>query len=329
MSKPIRLTQPMARRLVLGGQGLNGRRPTGRGKARVAETIERLGYVQIDTISVVARAHHHMLWSRCPDYDPEMLHELQAQDRRVFEYWVRAACYVPMSDYRFYLPRMHAVAERKAGWFYNEEAKAVTDHVLERIRAEGPLGSVDFKAPEGKKRGSWWDWKPAKRALEMLFDAGLLMVTERRRFQRIYDVAQRVLPPDVDRSMPSAGEMGRFIVRRVLSAKGFAAARDLRWGWHGSPAAGSALGELVEAGEVVPVRVRGMDGESYAMASAVADARARAGKRQLHILSPFDGAVLDRRRTATLFGFDCKLECYLPEPKRRYGYFCLPVLWGD
>ena len=298
------------------------------GKEGVVQAVERLGYVQIDTISVIQRAHHHTIWSRCPDYTVDMLHELQATDRRVFEYWTRAACYLPMCDYRFSLPRKRAVAKEGNPWLNTAEVKVIAHHVLERIRTEGPLRSADFKDTR-KQRGSWWDWKPAKRALEMLFDTGELMVTERRGFQRVYDLTERVLPPETDVTFPEAGEIGRYVVRRVLGSRGFAISRDFRWERHRPSSVDEALRDLVATSEVVPVQIPGVKDQAYALAHAL-DAATRQTRRKklLHILSPFDGSVTDRRRLADLFGFDCKLECYFPADKRQYGYFCLPILWG-
>ncbi|MDA0321616.1 MAG: winged helix DNA-binding domain-containing protein [Verrucomicrobia bacterium] len=262
-------------------------------------------------------------------YAPEMLHELQAADRRVFEYWARAACYLPMSDYRYYLPRMRAVTKSQHNWFYTPEARAVTDHVLERIRDEGPLRSADFKHTR-KKRGSWWDWKPAKRALEMLFDMGKLMVTERRSFQRVYDLTERVLPPETNTTLPTSHEIGRFVVRRVLSTKGFAASGELCWERHRPASVDDALRELVDSGDVVAAHIPGREGPVFALCDAIDAATKRSRRKdRLHILSPFDNAVIDRRRLSALFDFDCKLECYFPASKRTYGYFCLPILWGQ
>jgi uncharacterized protein YcaQ len=231
-----------------------------------------------------------------------------------------------MSDYRFYTPRMRAVAASGHSWFYNEEAKKVTRHVLERVRSEGPLASADFKAPDDRRRGSWWDWKPAKRALEMLFDVGQLMVTERRKFQRVYDLTERVLPPDVDQTPPANDEMSRFIIRRALAARGIAREGELRWARR--PADAHALRELTDAGEVVPVEIQGLDDGTYYGLAASVEAPGRRTRKPLHILSPFNGLVMGRGRAWSLFGFQSKLECYLPEAKRRYGYFCLPILWG-
>lgn len=319
----MKISMPKARKLAILCQGLDAPWNLPKGKEGVAQVVERLGYVQIDTIAVVQRAHHHTLWSRRPDYTPQMLHELQAQDRRVFEWWGHAASYLPMCDYRYYLPRMRAFAERqKTRDWLGQNAQLVRD-VVARIRGEGPLGSSDFSAPEGK-RGPWWDWKPAKRALETLFNTGEVMVTERRNFQRIYDLTERVLPEGTDTTEPGKDENARFAIRRVLGGRGFASVDAMRY----TAGVSEAMEELVDSGEVVPVEIRGLgDEQHYALARNVEEASKRR-QRRVHILSPFDNLVIDRRRLRTLFGFDYRLECYLPAAKRQYGYFSLPVLWG-
>ena len=327
----MRISPAAARFLAISSQGLDGRWKLPKGKEGAARAVERLGYVQIDTIAVVQRAHHHTLWARCPDYAPEALDELQARDRRVFEYWCPAAAYLPMRDYRYSLRAMRGFAgSRRTRSFLDQHAVLVAD-VLGRIRREGPLASADFSAPPGRKRGPWWDWKPAKQALEALFSMGELMVTQRRNFQRVYDLAERVLPAGTDTSEPSAAEQARFEVRWAIARLGVARARELRRGWQAGQGAAAALAELVDAGEVTPVQVRGLDGQvCYALTESLERVpKRRGGRKRLHILSPFDGLVIRRDRLRELFGFDCKLECYLPAEKRRWGYFCLPILWGD
>lgn len=142
-----------------------------KGNEGVAQAIEHLGYVQIDTISVIERAHNHTLWTRRPDYEPNMLHELLAKDRRIFEYWGHAASYLPMCDFRFYLPQMKRYEEPHSKWEKDRVEKYghMMKPVLGRIRNEGALGSKDFEASVGTKTGNWWDWRPTKVALEMLF----------------------------------------------------------------------------------------------------------------------------------------------------------------
>jgi uncharacterized protein YcaQ len=314
---------------------LEGRTKLPKGKEGVARTIEALGYVQIDTISVVERAHHHTLWTRRPDYDHEMLHELQAKDRRVFEYWGHAASYLPMSDYRFYIPQMRQFENPKSSWMRRrlEKHGHMMGAVLDRIRAEGPLCSKDFEPPPGTKRGTWWDWKPAKVALELLFWQGKLMIDERRSFQRVYDLTERVLPESVDTRVPGDDELGRFLVRRALHAYGVAQEREIRHHIDvgGKDVISNALRELEGTGEVIRKEIEGISGASYyALAKTVETSeKSRRPKPHLYLLSPFDNLIIQRDRIRRLFGFDYALECYVPPKKRRYGYFTLPVLFDD
>jgi uncharacterized protein YcaQ len=320
-----------ARRLALRCQLLDGGGALPAGKEGVARAIERLGYVQIDTIAAVNRAHHHTLWVRCPDYDPGMLHALQADDRRVFEYWAHAMAYLPMSDYRYYIPRMRAGGRVGAREWLTEHGDVI-ETVLARIRAEGPLTSKDFEPPPGTKRGTWWDWKPAKRALEILFWQGDLMIAERRNFQKVYDLTERVLPPGVDSTPPSDEACGRFQVRRALRALGVARDREVLEfvKMVAKPIVRRALDDLVDSGEVVEVDVEGAKGGAcYALAERLEEPAGEAAEPGVQILSPFDGLIIQRPRTKWLFDFDYAIECYLPEAKRKYGYFVLPILFGD
>ena len=192
---------------------------------RAAAALERLGYVQIDTISVVERAHHHVLWSRDREYRPAVLPTLEAPPRQAFEYWAHAAAYLPLSDYRYCLPRMKRIATQGHDWFPTDYR--VVDWVRDRIRADGPLRSQDFESDGA--RGPWWDWKPAKAALEFLFQSGELMVAGRPGFQKLYDLAERVLPADTDTSFPSDEEMGDWYVRRAAAALGVFNLRELAY----------------------------------------------------------------------------------------------------
>ena len=321
--------------MALNAQLLDGYAALPDGKEGVAQTIESLGYVQIDTIAVVERAHHHTLWTRYRDYDPDMLHKLQAQDRRVFEYWGHAASYLPMSDYRFYLPRMRSFNAPVTSWekYFIEKHEHLTGPILERIQQEGPLSSKDFKPPPGKRRGEWWDWKPAKGALEVLFWRGELMVTKRRNFQRVYDLTERVLPEDVDTRYPDDDELGRFLVRRALSAYGIAREKEIREHIHAShkEVISRSLVDMLDAGEVIPVDIEGLDSADYYALPELIEQTARLERLDPHVrlLSPFDNLVIQRERIKHLFGFDYTLECYLPAAKRKYGYYSLPILWGE
>jgi len=323
-----------ARKLAVHCQLLDGSSRLPLGKEGVARAIKRLGYVQIDTIAVVNRAHHHTLWARRPDYEPEMLHDLQAVDRRVFEYWAHAIAYLPISDYRYFVPQMRRIRDQGTTWMRDWRAKHgdVIDAVLERIRAEGALTSKDFELLPGTKRGTWWDWKPAKRALELLFWQGDLMIAERRNFQKVYDLTERVLPASVDATTPTDEACGRFQVRRALQGLGIARDREILEfvKTADKPVVRKALADLTEAGEVVAVDVEGSgDRACYALAKRLEEPVEESIESRVHILSPFDGLIIQRARTEWLFDFDYTLECYLPQAKRKYGYFVLPILFGD
>jgi uncharacterized protein YcaQ len=215
--------------------------------------------------------------------------------------------------------------------WYKENVEFV-ERVLERVRQEGPLGSTDFKPPDDFKRGSWWSWKPSKRALEALFDRGDLMVTERRKFQRIYDLTERVLPSGLDTTTPTPEDLARFEARRTLGNLGFATQGRVQWGrWGKKPVSEEIVQELVETGEVTPFEITGVKDQSfYALTSALeAVAEPPAQSRRVHILSPFDNLIINRGWLKRYFDFAYKFEAYTPKAKRIYGYFTLPILWGE
>ena len=224
------ISENTARRMVLHAQLLDGRTKIKKGQEGIAQTFEHLGYVQIDTISVIERAHHHTLWTRVPEYKPGDLHQAHAVDRTIFEYWGHAASYLPMGDYRFYIPMMRSFLDPQNAWYrgWGEKYGSYLEPVMKRIREEGAKAARDFENPGGKQKGPWWDWKPAKAALELLFWRGELMVRERRGFERIYDLTERVLPAATDTRLPTAAELGRFIVIRALAALGIAGEKEIR-----------------------------------------------------------------------------------------------------
>jgi uncharacterized protein YcaQ len=301
------------------------------GKASVLRTIEELGYIQIDTISVIERAHHHTLWTRLPTYKQNMLDELLAVDRTVFEYWGHAASYLPMKDYRFYLPRMKSYFDPKSKWEREryEKVSHMLQPVLERVRQEGPLTSKAFEPPPGERREGWWDWKPAKIALELLFWRGELMIAERRNFQKVYDLTERVLPAEVDVTVPTDEELGEFLVRRALRAYGLASASEINGHLRAAdrPVISRALEAMLEGGEVVEIELGEIGNQPYYSLADTLKLSPRISKR-VSLLSPFDNLVINRDRISKLFSFDYVLECYVPAAKRRHGYFVLPILWG-
>jgi uncharacterized protein YcaQ len=328
------ISKKTARRMALHALLLDGKTRIKKGKEGIAQTVEHLGYVQIDTISVIERAHHHVLWTRVPGYKPEQLHKAHAVDRTIFEYWGHAASYLPMSDYRFYLPMMRSFYDPSGSWWrgWGKKYGSYIGPVLERIRKEGPKAARDFENPTKQGRGPWWDWKPAKAALEMLFWRGELMIRERSGFERIYDLTERVLPEGTDTRPPNPSELGRFIVSRALNALGIANEKDIREyiriGDKGLVA--NALKEMLTAAEIVRLSVKGDNGVFHAFPNALEKVSSfRSRPPRVHLLSPFDNLVTSRTRLKQRFGFDYALECYTPKHKRNHGYFVLPILFGE
>lgn len=324
------LSNQEARRLFLSRQGLLRTDQFGRGRNAVKRAIDQLTWLQIDTISVVERAHHHILRSRVSNYEPIMLHKLQTDERQFFEYWSHAAAYLPISDYRFCLPLMHGSAIKRV------PDKKLAPEILGRIRDEGPLQSRDFESPPGTKTTGWWDWKPAKRVLEQLFLCGELMVTRRDSFQKIYDLRERVLPDHIDTTMPTDIEWCEFIVDKMVNAMCLATEYDIGYARTARRQIANinvkdklkvALNNLLESGHIVEINVEGST--YYAHQEAINRLPLKLGKRQIRILSPFDNLIINRRRVLELFGFDYQLECYVPAARRKYGYFSLPILYGD
>ena len=315
------------RRIALTTQGLTRAAPFGRGINAAERALERLGYVQIDTISVVARAHHHTFYNRLPGYQPRILDQLVAE-RRAFEYWFHAAAYLPMRDYRYARPRMMRFKRGEMRWMRSRDKKLMA-RVLDRIRSDGPLRARDFEDPT-HKHGGWWDWKPAKRALEQLFMQGDLMVSGREGFQKIYDVTERVLPSDVDLSEPSLDDYSAHLIDVTLAAHGFATQKAFTYGRQGQPlrkAVANCLDTRVAAGDVVPIQLDAGT-KAYAL-PAVLEQRPRKPPGRVRLLSPFDNAIIQRDRNPQVHGYDYQLECYVTGAKRQYGYFCLPILFGD
>jgi len=332
MHGSINLSKDQVRRLILDSQLLSDNTESSSGSRRTARIIDSLGYVQIDTISVVKRAHHHTLWTRYNGYHSDMLNQLQAVERSIFEYWGHAASYLPIGDYRYYTCRMRNFSDPMDKWARDRLKKCghLMDEILERIRKEGPLGSKDFKSNPDAKRGQWWNWKPAKIALELLFWRGDLMVTRRKNFQRIYDLTENVLPDGTDTSVPEKDELGRFLVRRALETQGIATMNDIVRNLHAASreVIKNAVDSMVSEEEVLPVNIEG-EHTLYGLPDILSGVSPDSGNSgNVHILSPFDNLIILRDRISRFFDFDYALECYTPRAKRRYGYFVMPVLWG-
>jgi uncharacterized protein YcaQ len=212
------------RRKLLESQGLIKLRPFGKGKQAAQCALEHLGYVQIDTISVVERAHHHTLWTRIPDYEADYLRML-VQERSAFEYWFHAATYLPMNNYRFALPQMAAVRRGEASFCPRTEPKYMR-HVLDRIRINGPLKARDFDSAKTANM-KWWNLKPTKRALERLFLQGDLMISDREGMEKVYDLTERVLPDATNTRSPSLLEFSEYLIDFSIRSNGFTTLKQI------------------------------------------------------------------------------------------------------
>lgn len=325
----LNLSLAAARALHLAAQGLLQPRRRKAQKADVLEAIRSMGVLQIDTIHVVARSPYLVLWSRLGDYPQPWLEEHLAEGA-LFEYWAHEACFVPIEDYRLLRHRM--VDPSAMGWKYSaqwmKERRADVDRVLQHIRSNGPVRSADFERTDGKG-GGWWEWKPEKRSLEVLFTAGELMIARRHNFQRVYDLAERVLPGWDDSRMPHMDQTRRELALKSVRALGLARSAWVPDYYRTKPPRPD-LEVLADEGLLLRARVDGWKDPVY-IHHELADLAQAAANGSLSptlttILSPFDPVVWDRRRAVDLFGFDYRLECYTPAEKRRYGYFTLPIL---
>jgi uncharacterized protein YcaQ len=308
----------------------------------IYRAVEQIGCVQIDTLHMVRRSQYITLWSRLGRYDPADLDRLiyDPAERRLFEYWLHAASIIPLRDYRYRLVKMRLFSEGHGWWpewAKKPENVALCQGVLDRVREEGPLRASDFEH-DGSPRGSWWDWKPAKHALEHLYNRGDLMIGSRANFQRVYDLRERVLPDWVDQTEPTPDETHRALVERSARALGVCEAGQLAeyaYDVRRTEARRIAAG-LVRAGVLVEIEAELADGLTHALLvhrdhlpalEQAADGALRAERTTF--LSPFDSLFWARGRDEALWNFRQVLEAYKREPQRIWGYFCLPILHRD
>ncbi len=328
--KKISLKQ--ARQLAIHQQGLYAK-TSNKGKSGLLQVIEQIGYVQIDTISVIARAHHHILWNRVHRYDPAWLSRLE-EDRSVFEYWAHAASYLPMKDFRYSLIMKESFRNETASMlrYFKKDPKRKA-YVLDRIKAEGPLMSKDFKNTEKPKKpsnGMDWTRNPFNVALRLLFMEGRIMVAHRKGFQKAYDLTERVLPSFVDPSLPSREEFIRHLILRDIHAHGLVRPTEIGYLLSGTNKdIETILKKMLSEGDILEMQVEKLGPKPYYTTGRLYDELENLkNRRTLTILSPFDNLIIQRKRAEELFDFKYILECYVPAAKRKFGYFCLPILKG-
>jgi uncharacterized protein YcaQ len=339
MTTPPHISASAARRLFLGAQGLlddPARRAT---VPSLQSLIEKLGFVQVDTINVVARAHDLTLFTRLDGYRPEQLRKLLEDKRSLFEGFTHDASAIPTAWFEHWKPRFRRDRERihaHAWWqhhFRGTDGARVVQDVKARIEREGPLKSSDFEHPE--KRGPWWGWKPQKAALDFLWRSGELMVPRREGFQKLYDLTERVLPDRHALPCPEPTEHLEWACATAAERLGLFTPKELAEFWASIEAAEAKAwcDRAVKAGRIVPVAVEGADGDARP-AFALAGWETRlAGlpdpPERTRLLCPFDPVLRDRARALRRFGFDYRFEAFVPEPKRQFGYFVLPILEGE
>ncbi len=325
-----------ARHLLLGGAGLLEDPDRPASAARVLKQIERMGFVQVDTINTVERAHQHILLTRFDRYRPATLTRLLERERTLFEHWTHDASIIPIGLYpqwRYRFERAKQPDHRLQSWVLRKigrDANRVIKHVLERIEKEGPLMSRDFeelKSARTKERGEgWWNWKPHKAALEYLWRIGELSISARSSFQKVYELSSRWLPEHHEQPPPSQDEHLDWACREALERLVIATPRELQQFWLavGIDSARRWCKEAIATGEVIEVELASADGSKSRKAIAKPDwkrraARLAAAPRRIRLLNPFDPAIRDRQRTLRLFDFEYAFEAFVPESKRRCG----------
>ena len=324
------LSKAQARRIWLGAQRLDQPAPFGDGADAVRQAVEHLGYVQIDTINVVERCHHHILWTRIPAYRRRDLRQAQSLDKSVFESWTHALSYVPTKDIRYFLPAMRRQRQAPTGSFASVKRQDLS-RLLALIRRDGALTIRDIDDDVlVEKDHAWASRKPSKRALQLGFFAGLLTVSARSGMLKTYELMDRHFGW-AERPRP-AGErqVTRYLLDRALRSQGLVSldsACHLEAGR--KPAMRQAIDARVRRRELVPVGIDGAERVEHWAEPAALDPGPDATGDIAHILSPFDPLVIQRKRLALFFDYEHRFEAYVPKEKRVFGYFTLPVLVGD
>ncbi len=337
-------TYPLSalRAVALHAQGIGTPPAAKPDQAMISATVRQVGCVQIDTLQMVHRSHMLILWSRLGTFDPDDFDRLayHPTQRRLFEGWQHAACFIPLEDYRYQMPHQRHQREQPSDgyqrWLAEQAHTELVPGVLERIRKEGALRASDFGS-DGHTPGGWWNWKPAKVALEYLYAFGDLMIADRVNFQRVYDLTGRVLPDWVDTTEPTPKERDRYWIERGALALGvFEPLQAADYSYRKRTPARPILEEMQQQGVLLPIQAELADGlvhewlvhrDLLPLLQQAADGTLTA--RHTTFLSPFDNLFWGRGRDEQLWGFRQRLEAYLPAPKREWGYFCLPILHHD
>lgn len=329
--EPRPLTKAEGRRIWLRAQRLDTSVPFGAGPQATAAAVEHLGYVQIDTINVIERCHHHILFSRIPGYRREHLHRAQTIDKSVFEFWTHALSYVPTRDMPYYVTSMKRGETKAATWFGNV-TQAEVRKVISRIRREGPLSIRDIDDDElVEKTHAWASKKPSKKALQLAFFTGRLAISERLGMVKTYELMERHFGWSRLPKPARPIEITDYLLDRSLRAQGFVSLDSTcHLNAPKKPLVRAAIARRVRRKELVQVRLEGHESvELWAKPETLETGALPLDIGLVHILSPFDPLIIQRKRLHQVFGYEHRFEAYVPKDKRIYGYFALPVLIGD
>ncbi|MFZ2157772.1 MAG: crosslink repair DNA glycosylase YcaQ family protein [Bradyrhizobium sp.] len=324
------LTKTEARRIWLRAQRLDSSAPFGEGPQATAAVVSHLGYVQIDTINVIERCHHHILWNRIPEYRRADLRQAQSVDKSVFEYWTHALSYVPAQDFRYFAPAMKRHQREGHKWLTSVKP-ADLRKVLRLIRRDGALTIRDIDDDVlVDKEHLWASRKPSKRALQLLFYTGVLTISERAGMLKTYELATRHFGWDKPPKPASARETTGYLLDRALRAQGIVSVDSI---CHLDAPSKPAVRRLIDARarrhELVPVALEGAGKQEHWARPETLEMAGEGASEPVHILSPFDPLIIQRKRTELFFEYGHRFEAYVPKEKRVFGYFALPVLAGD
>ena len=328
-AKPVPLTQRDARRIWLAAQRLDVAAPFGAGAQAVADAVAHLGYVQIDTINVIERCHHHVLYTRIPDYRRADLREAQSVAKSVFEYWTHALSYVPTRDFRFFVPDMRLHRREGHKWF--SSVKTADTRKVMRLLRQGALTIRDIEDDVlTEKEHLWASRKPSKRALQLAFYEGRVTISERNGMLKTYALIEQHFGWDKAPKAATTAETTSYLLDRALRSQGVV---SLDSACHLDAPRKKAMRRLIEArqrrGELLSVALEGAGKQEHWVQAAALQGKGEGGIDLVHILSPFDPLIIQRKRTKLFFGYEHVFEAYVPKAKRSFGYFALPVLVGE
>jgi hypothetical protein len=329
-TRPIHVANKSARQIWLRAQRLDVRAPFGAGAQAVADAIGQLGYVQIDTINVIERCHHHILFTRIPAYRRSDLAQAQSIDKSVFEYWTHALAYVPSADYRFFIETMRAFQRTPGRWFSTVKPADVAK-VMRLIKRDGALTLRDIDDDElREKEHLWASRKPSKRALQYAFLVGRLAVTARTGMLKSFELTERHFGWETPPKAASAAEVTTYRLDRALRAQGIVSLDSI---CHLDAPRKAAIAKLIKRrvrkGELVEIALDGAGKQQHWATPQALETGSDTDGELVHILSPFDPLVIQRKRTKLFFDYEHRFEAYVPKDKRVHGYFALPVLVGD